>query len=770
MFDYSYFTALSEGEERLKYLKKCIDEADKEKDYESALDLRYEYIKESVFNEDNFKSLIMFPEYMALFDAHPDVHDYRSFMTAFKWVIEDITYFYQISVEKAEEYFEEFRKRCLKYGLSLRTYYMKKAFFYSKVSPDKASELIKPFRESERDELSDCFACEASFDIHLELEFGSEEKAIAMLRDMIRRNISCAKVPEDTYGECVEHFTRTGNLKEAEHYAELLMPMIKTNNNFLMEISQIMLLKAFTNPNAAYSIFCRYTELFCKTKNPAMRFWFAHASARFFEGIEAPEQPTIKMKLPRTFELYSESGEYDIAEMKAYFRGIAKDIAEKFDKRSGNSYYSDILNYEYPAEPVRKLDMPEHGTAPKTPATIAVPYKSADTLPSLETIIDTFKALPDTEFYGVSADEESNVVSVSVYNKKTESEFLCKLFIRDAEDFDSFRPMHVIPDDKLSCFAENFTVMIVMASIHNKGCEDDEFNMLLKLADSINTDNSPAIIELSNGFLLSSAWVKIQAEGSLPALEKYMYGIHGYPSEIQEQRYDIITSGLQKFGSRELLVVGLEEDDIDFACNVISQIAEFVCGVSDLRDEGDVTEFGVIYNNESEVLFSWISAEKAYPGLNIENSENMAVPVLYLSSADAENGSGMLLNEVPEEIQEKLEFRNSNRHFRTEAALARKNFKYALSAFRDGGDELIVGFYADIPQGFDEEYGDTGEIYISVENDGGKEISGIIVTGIDDIPELRTGRKISADPERIMFWRLELGGDYYFADHAYLLV
>lgn len=770
MFDYSYFTTLSEGEERLKYLKKCIDEADKEKDHESALDLRYRYIKESVFNEDNFKSLIMFPDYMALFDAHPDKHDHHTFMTVFKWVIEDITDFYQISVEKAEEYFEEFRKRCLRYGFSLRTYYMKKAFFYSKVAPDKVNELIKPFRESERDELSDCLACEASFDIRMELEFGSEEKAIAMLRDMIRRNISCAKVPEVTYGECVEHFTRTGNLKEAEHYAELLMPMIKTNDNFLMEMSQIMLLRTFTAPNEAYSIFCRYTELFCKTKNPAMKFWFAHASARFFECIDVPEQPTIKMKLPRIFELYSESGEYNIAEMKAYFRGIAEDIAAKFDKRSGHSYYSDILNYDYPTEPVKKLELPEHGTAPKDPATIAVPYKSAETLPSLETIIDTFKAVPDAELYGASIDEESNVLSVSLYNKKTDCEFVCKLFIRDAEDLGSFRPIHAIPDDALGCLVENYTAMIVIASMYNKGWEGNEFTVLLGLADSLNTDNSPAIIDLTNGFLLSSAWVKIQAEGSLPPLESYMYGVHGYSSESEEQRCDIVTSGLRQLGSRELLTVGLEENDINFACRLISQIADFVCGVSDLRDEGDVTEFGVIYNNESEALFSWISAEKAYPGLNIEDSENMAVPVLYLSSADAENGNGMLLNEVPEQIQEKLEFRSSNRHSGIEAALAKKNFKYAVNAFRDGGSELIVGFYADIPQGFTEKYGETGEIYISVENDGSNEINGIIATGIDDIPELRTGRKISADTERIMFWRIKRGEDYYFADHAYLLV
>ena len=61
MFDENFFSSLSHGEDRLDYLKKCIAEADAEKDAEKMLDYRYKYIKESVFHDDTFKAVIIFP-------------------------------------------------------------------------------------------------------------------------------------------------------------------------------------------------------------------------------------------------------------------------------------------------------------------------------------------------------------------------------------------------------------------------------------------------------------------------------------------------------------------------------------------------------------------------------------------------------------------------------------------------------------------------------------------------------------------------------------
>lgn len=273
MFDQNIYDQLKHGEERYKYLKKVIVEEDAAHNYKEAFDLRFEYITESIMYDDEFKGFIMFPEFMAYYDAHSDVCDQHSLMWAFKWIIGNVEEFYQISCEKIEEYFEEFRKRCVEYGISLRTYYMKKMNFYSYMNIEKMKECQVQFRKLERDRLSDCAACEMNTDIRMELRYGSEKKAMEMVADMLKRGVSCAEVPETTFGECVYHFTRTGNIAEAEYYAEMMMPMIKgRENNFLKEISNVLLLKALTAPNEAYDIFKRSINVFLESKNPEMRF------------------------------------------------------------------------------------------------------------------------------------------------------------------------------------------------------------------------------------------------------------------------------------------------------------------------------------------------------------------------------------------------------------------------------------------------------------------------------------------------------------------
>lgn len=765
MFDQQIFSALTKGEERSKYLKKCIDEADREKDYASALDLRYRYIRESVFNEDNFKSIIMFPEFMALYDAHPDDFDSVLFMTVFKWVIEDITDFYQISIEKAEEYFEEFRSRCIKYGFSLRTYYMKKIVFYTNIDAEKVSELSKLFRKSERDSLSDCHACEANADVEIELNFGSEEKAVAMLNDMLRRNISCGKVPETTYGACVNHFTRIGRLDEAEHYADMMLPMIKDEANFLMEMSHVLLLKSFTDPNKAYDIFCRNIEFFIKNRNPKMRFYFAAAAARFFDSIQDDERLSIGMLLPRTFALYNENNEYNITKMRDYFHEIAADLARKFDKRNGTSNFTDKLNYDYPAEPVKSLSLPKHGSADRAPMTIAVPFRSIESVPSPEEIINILKELPDIEIQGASADKEQSVISIIGNNTKLKNNFTYRFLIRDAEEFGHMQRVHYISDEAFGDLIENYRFMLIIITMYDRGCEGLQLNQLLKAANAVNTDNSPAIIDLTNRVLWSSEWSAIQSESAAPPPEKYMFSVHGCPSDADNGTFELYTSGLSQYASRELLASNIDENDMDFVFRVISQIARSICTAAPLRDEGEPSDFGVFLNNETSIKFAWFS--ESGESDDSDGSLSYAMPVIYLSPEDYDNGKGILIQEIPEEIRDDLVFRSSNRQNYNEEIRAKERFSIAMKHFSAYKDtcELIVGMDVDIPKEFQEDYGEKNYVYIKVQDS-----SGIIdSSGLNEIPQFREGEKIEIDPEKIFFWRLGHGDEYFFSDNAYML-
>lgn len=770
MFDFARFYDLPDGEEKMKYLKKGIDEADKEQETALSLELRYLYIKESVFNGDCYKAVIMFPEYMALFDKHPapNQDDILSFMTAFKWIIEDVKDFYQVSRKMAEDYFEEFRKRCERYGFSLRTYYMKKMNFYADIEPEKAKELHEKFRRSERDELSDCAACEMNQDICMEFIFGTEEKALSMLNEMKKKGISCAEVPEVTFGKCVEHFTKIGAISEAEHYADMVTPMIEGNDNFLMEMSHILLLRALTDTDKALKLFIRSIEYFVRSRNPKMRFYFADACARFFNALLKQECEEISMTLPRGFERYKKDNLYSVSELAEYFYGIASDLAEKFDDRNGNARYKDKLSFEYPDTPVKSLQLPCHSTVPRAPVVIGVPFKSPDSFPSPDDIYELIVNAPGMELQDTYMEEETNVLVFNVNDKKSGHPVQLQIWLSNIDsNIERFNSIHQIDNAGYEGFISDYGFMLILSAYSDVSPADELLLSLLKLAVELNDDNSPYILDLINYRLLSAEWAEITSDSDVSPLDNYLYRIHAFRAE-EDYGFDLVTTGLACFGSRQLSVRNIEEENIGYAGRVMEQICSYITGIGNMPDENTEVPFGVIYNNESQVTFGWKLPSAVYDVCEEFEDKEFAVPyITFLKDGEAVN---LLLNELTAEYAELFDFRTSARLNAKRYALSKATFKSVMASLSEG-DILTAGFTADIPEKYSDEYGDSEDVFVRIISDGSS-ISAVIEEGIDGIPELSEGAEISlSGDEYVFFWRLEKSnGDYYFPDDAYLII
>lgn len=773
MFDFSYFETLSEGEERLRYLKKCIVTADHEKNIADGLAMRHRYIEESIFNSDSFSALIMFPEYMALFCKSPDSYDSLSFMTAFKWILESMLEYHHISKNKYEEYILKYREFIEKFEYSMSSYYMLRIKYYLIHDQSKVSGILELYRQCEKDDLSDCAACELSTEIQAELLTGSEEKAVRMISSMIQRNISCLEVPQKTYGYCVDHFTRIGNLDEADYYADLLIPLLNSDPSFLAEAGYILMLKSYTSPNDAYNIFCKYLDIFIRTKNPKMKFCFANGAARFFENINRDENELITMKLPRTFELYNEDNMYDPDIMFDYFNDIASVIADKFDRSYKNSYFSDILNYEYPSEPLKELSLPEHGTTERAPFSVAVPFRCEENIPSPEKIIDLLRTVPDIRFNDISASDKDAII-ISGYNSYIETGFLCRINICDPEELDEYHPVHSIPEEVIDTVVNECHSTVVISTIFHKGTENAEATALLQFANVLNTDESPVILCVTNGTMLSAEWVRFHTEGRLPLFDKYMYSVHAYPSIYDDSKFDVITSGLAQQASRDLTVVEVDEEDLEFIHEVLSQIADLICGFTELRDEGCATGFGVVYNEQSEVQFTWLPMNKAYPDNFTRSDNDLAVPILYLSADDVEDDKGWLVNEIPAEAREKIDFRSSLKSMRIESVLSRRNLPYAFDALeRIENSELIIGITVYPPEDEEEVYEDeSDEICIRavcIDTDANT-VTGQVVVDSTISPEYILENLVTLSIDDVIFWRFETDDKYYSSDDTYLLI
>jgi hypothetical protein len=216
---------------------------------------------------------------------------------------------------------------------------------------------------------------------------------------------------------------------------------------------------------------------------------------------------------------------------------------------------------------------------------------------------------------------------------------------------------------------------------------------------------------------------------------------------------------------------------VDFSACVLRQIADLICGFTELRDEGCTTGFGVVYNEESEVQFSWLPMEKAYPDNFTRSDNDLAVPLLYLSADDVDMKRGYLLNEVPEEARQKIDFRDSLKSLRIEAVLSQRNLPFAFDALeRLKGSSLEIALTVrpgaveiDMLEDDDEPTDEICILGMSYSADDFT-VTGRVTIESELAPEYKTDNIVTLLISDIIFWRFQHNGIIYTPDDTYRLL
>lgn len=148
------------GKSRMELLKKAYEMGDENNDYYNSMKYRLEYMEEALFYDDDLLIFIIFPEILKMHDNHIREYGYDKFtydiMWGYKWMLDSIEKYYQISLEKFEEYMSDFKSRCEKNGYSLRKYYQIKMEMYQRIDLKKTREAYEMMKRCQRDELCDC--------------------------------------------------------------------------------------------------------------------------------------------------------------------------------------------------------------------------------------------------------------------------------------------------------------------------------------------------------------------------------------------------------------------------------------------------------------------------------------------------------------------------------------------------------------------------------------------------------------------------------------
>ena len=750
---------LEEGEPRIKALASAIEEADKNGDNYWRLYFRHDYIHESIFHGDNFKAIIQFPEYLKLFDEHPEFEEDMSpdMMWTFKNVLENMHEYYQISRAEIEKYFEEFKKRSEKYGESLRTYYMKKCRFYLYIDKNLAKEAYKKFHKFPRTANSDCLACEMNFDMDCALELDDEEKALKIAKPILDGKRTCAEIPHCTYAELAKYYIYHDNLNEALYYANLCERLVLDEpETFLEKIGFLLEVYSVVNLQHGWNIFKHTIPEFVNCKNPAMRLAFARGAYRVLKALGEQTEFLLNSNL-KTLPVPKSKEGWETKAVCDYFYQIAKDMSEKLDTRNGSYYYQELLETEFVKQD-NKSDNKKisekllHGIIKKENISLITALPEAPEQDSM--ILERIKkAEKDIEILKSDTDDGEIYISAKYKDKIHEMHLIDLTNKTDEVDFSYMHPVYDMSDEVLEAINNSKHKYLLVTELN--GQAQDAYHVYMEVL-SIAFPNMLGVINLLARKAYSSNWVKYAGMFANAVSPDDTYGFEIVGSRDSDYIY-ILTVGLSTMGMRELEIIGANKDNFGYFINMISYTAYHCVADDMLPDENQViTSF---YENDKEYEITWNAPEKVLSKLpedylavrKIETPSGDLIPAMLILK---ETGNSPAINPVFENL-DNLYYPNLRSDFYRNIRLAKESFvifKNALSRkFERGAVRLEIELDEEQQEEFDygielvwadlKQTGDSGNSYVAC-----------LAEEFEALPNYHIGDEIVITQENIASW------------------
>ncbi len=330
---------------RNEVLYSLIGRADIIKDHYLQKYLRWMYADELMRCGDQGKVFPVVAEYISLRKEEeewcpPGGIDGIEYMA--EYCLEVLCYLPQISLAQAEDIIKLLEEMLLFNRYGRRLYYQRLFRFYSAVDTYKALEYYYLFKNTKRDIVSDCRACEQADMARLFFRMGDMAMADRLAYPVLDGTLKCHDVPRNVWILYLQRALDYKDLAKAAPLAESLYRASEINDpTDLGYFGGIMRCFAYTEPGRAKMLLKKFLEnwevLWDKEK------WFSFLSGSWTVCHECAKQDSIihvkmlKNKVP----FWNKDGVYNIRELEGWFYNEAFKIAESFDKRNGTSFYTE---------------------------------------------------------------------------------------------------------------------------------------------------------------------------------------------------------------------------------------------------------------------------------------------------------------------------------------------------------------------------------------------------------------------------------------------
>jgi hypothetical protein len=345
----NFALALPHGPAKLALLEEAARLADSIQNVQYGYEIRNEIMETATFSGRDDLLLVAFTWNLAQFDKDPEEFDEFDLLWKYKWVIGNVTNFPEVNRKQVFAMLDDIERRYKTFGSTLQVIWsLRRDVLLDFGLPDEADAANEKYRKLGRDPLSDCAACSAGSECDFHVMRGRWKKAVTSVNDVLAKNMTCAEEPHRTYSRVLYPLLKTGELDRARDYQARGAKLIaKEGMEFLRAHGRQLEFLALTDdiPRAKRVLERRFNDAIGSVDvNSRMRFY--RAAWIFCECLKADGATRIKIQLPdhETLPAVDDKGNRDTGALADWFRDESLALAKRFDKRNGNTWFSDYIN------------------------------------------------------------------------------------------------------------------------------------------------------------------------------------------------------------------------------------------------------------------------------------------------------------------------------------------------------------------------------------------------------------------------------------------
>ncbi|WP_322923087.1 hypothetical protein [Paenibacillus campi] len=329
------------GRAKLQLLEQAARIADTLGDVEAGYFIREEIVETAAFSGFPRTALVAFSWQLGQFDQNPEQYDETTLLWSYKWILGNVASFPEIERAQIEHLLEDMRRRYLEYGYSDYTYqYYRFVLALDFGELDAAEQVLEHVKHLERDDMSDCEACEQNEFVDFWSQRQNDENVLTLAEPILRGRLSCAEIPHLTLPKVLMPLYRQGNQQQADQYQKKSYKLIYDNTDFVQSIGEHIGYLTVTDPYKGLELFEKHVHWTDINEAPIDKMLFHAYAAGLFKRLSA-ETVQFNVKLPASYPHPEHAT--DVKRLAAYYGELALNVAHQLDRRNGNTYYSEYI-------------------------------------------------------------------------------------------------------------------------------------------------------------------------------------------------------------------------------------------------------------------------------------------------------------------------------------------------------------------------------------------------------------------------------------------